>query len=249
MAYTPAYTSEADIEGLLQITIDDTTNPTTAETLTFIEASEKRVIDRGLGAHTATDQYIDVAAVLSGADHGEWVYSARTGRITMSMDTGVIIPLFDVKNPIISVTTLHKNDESIDSAPSWDALTEWDGSSGSTHFMLLQSGKRDLGYALWMYDEPPTSGPKRLKMTYSYGHNVDTSILGEYCTYDVAIRVLQARWGTNEVDGMAQYDGGDLGIWVPRNIKDRIASFAIERNKIAKDHFPETKYDIAFEVV
>lgn len=236
------------VEGLTQVVINDATSPSTDETLVFIEQVESQITDRALGSHTATNQYVDVPPYGKAGGSYDWKYNVRTGRLDWDLGEGVIVPLAGMKAPIISITSCAKNDEAADDTPSWDTLTEWDGSTDDTDYMLLKSGLRDLGYALWFYQNYPYTGPKRLRITYSYGWNVDSDILADWATYKVAIRVLQARLNTNNPDGMAAYDGGDLGVFVPRHYKDLIAHYWASIRYIERTHFPG-RHEASLEVI
>ena len=237
MSYSPLYTSEVQIEGLLQLTIDANSIPTTTQLNTFIEQVETEVVQRRLGSHTATDIYLDVGPGGSIPARYNWVYNARTGTLRIDLGKGVVVPLINVNVPVISITTLEKNDNSPDAAPSWDSLTEYDGSSASD-FMLLKGGSKQLGYALYIYDNMPFDGPMRLKMTYTYGHNVDSIILGEYCMYGAAIKALQARWASNSPSGLSVLEGDMLGTYIPRQYAERIGDFRFEMIRIEAEHFP-----------
>ncbi|MHC5035046.1 MAG: hypothetical protein ACYTFZ_08425, partial [Planctomycetota bacterium] len=151
-----------------------------------------------------------------------------------------------VRAPIISITSLAKNDEDPEDAESWDSLTEGPGDGSS--YMLLQSGLKDLGYALWFYDNFPLVGPKRVRATYQYGWNVDADIIADYCTYGASIKVLQAVMNSNDPTGMVSFDGGDIDEFLPRHYRDLIRSYREDRAKIEADHFPGRK-EAGFEVV
>jgi hypothetical protein len=241
------YTDEAKVESMLQLTITSSSIPTTSEVAKWISQSESSIADRSLGIHESGDVYIDVPGVDVG-HRNDWVYSARTGVLRFDMGKGMVVPLVDMKTPIVSITSLAKNDSSPEAAPSWDALTGWDGSSSGTNYMLMKAGDRQLGYAIWFYDDYPMQGLNRVKLNYTFGHNVDSEIIGQYCTYDVAIKVLMARMGTNEPDGLSMLEGGALGSFVPRQYQERIAEFRYEMLKIEVNHFPSDK-EIAIDVI
>ena len=230
------YTNEEDIEDLLQITLSSTSVPDSAAVARWIEAFESRVVERRLGSHVATNEYIDVPGFSANLTRYNWVYRARTGRLQINLGAGRVIPLANVKVPIISVSALAKNDESPMDAPSWDTLTE--GPADGSSWMLLTGGDKALGYALWFYNDFPIEGPKRLRLTYTYGHNVDSSILGEYCAYGTAIKVLLARMASNQPDGLSMLEGGALGTFVPRQYQERIAEYRFEMMRIETQHFP-----------
>jgi len=231
------------VEGLTQITIDATTSPSTNETLDFIEEIETDVKERNLYTRTATDEYVDVAptSAYPGSYNVSW--DIKRDSLSFTGAEGVIVTLPNVKRPIISITTLSKNDEAPDDTASWDALTE--GPADGSSFILLTTGNKASGYALWFYDNIPLAGPKRLKMTYTYGHNLNTEVLDRYSTLGVGIKVLQARRGTSAADGLTEFDGGTMGVFVPTQYSTRIAEYRDEMKEIEKNHFPSPELAMA----
>jgi len=242
------YVNEEDIEDLLQIDLSSSSVPDSAAVARWVDDMEAEIQARGLGSHMATDVYLDVPSGIDSVSNFDWAYNARTGNLKFDMGRGSVIPLNNIKFPVIGVTTLYKNDADVSSAPSWEALTQWDGTSASTHYMLLNSGKKSLGYALWIYDEEPLPGPKRLKMTYLYGRNVASEILSMYCTYAIAVKILMARMGSNEPDGLSMLEGGDLGSFVNRQYTERIAQYRYEMLRIEAEHFPQD-IELGMEVI
>jgi len=215
----------------------------------MIEQVEARVAERRLGSHTATDQYVDVPVTEEIYPEYTWYYEVEGAKLKFDFNEGVVVPLARVKSPIISITTLEKNDEDPDDTADWETLTE--GPGASSHFMLLTSGTKDLGYALWFYDEEPEPGPKRLRVDYSYGYNVDSDILADWCTLNVGVKILVARLGTNQPDGLASLEGGDLGTFMNTNYRDRIALYRAEILEIEALYFPRipSEMDIAVEII
>jgi len=244
-----SYTSIEKISNLLQITIDEVSVPDEDAVTEWITEIEARVTERALGSHTATDQYIDVPTVEEIGGEYSWYYRVKNAKLKFHFAEGLVVPLGRVKSPILSITSLYKNDEDPSDAPNWEQLTE--GPGDGSHFILLTSGTKDLGYALWFYDEEPKEGPKRLKMTYKYGFNIDSNILSDWCTLNVAIKVLLARMGTNQADGLAYLEGGDLGTYMNTNYRERIEEIRKEISRIEENYFPpeEGTSDIAVGVL
>jgi len=240
-----SYTNIEKIEGLLQFTIDDTSVPSESEVVTYIQESEAKIVDRALGVHTANPVYIDVP--ISADVVVEPEYGLIADSFTAASD-GLIVPLQSVKHPVITITSLHKNDEDMSGAPVWEALTQWNGTTGNTDFILLKTGTRPLGYALYIYDNIPMTGPSRLKMVYTYGYNVPSDILSDYCTLDVSIRVLLTRMGTNDLTGLARVYGSNLGDSIVTNYEERIAQMRAEMARIEVQHFPSTVEEKAMGV-
>jgi len=240
MSYTPKYTSEALVEAITQVDITETTSPNSSQVLTWIEEVEKEVEERRLGSHTAADVYIDVPSLEEASGYYNVTYRARTGQLFVitSMGVGRLVPLTNIKGPIISITSLYKNDKDPSQEPDWVELKEGPGSG--THFLLLESVSKGktFGYALWIYDKMPLPGPKRLKMSYTYGYNINEKILQEWCTLKVAVKVLQAKMGTSSGEGLTEFVGGDLGTYIPTQYQARINMFRQRIAEIEASYFP-----------
>jgi len=251
MVYTPVYTTLTRVEGLLQFQLSTGSVPTLAQTLDIIEEVEERIIDRGLASHTATSDYFDVPIPDGTSAGNDWTFDADNGRIVIGQQGGMIVPLATIKHPIISITSLYKNDEAAGDAPSWTQLVEWNGTLGSTDFMLLKSGRRRTGYALYIYENTPYSGPNRLKMTYSYGYNVPSDILRNWTTLAVGIQCLIERMGSNQPSGLSSMQGGQLGQFIPTQYQERIQLLREELVRIEIQHFPplQTEADPAVVVM
>uniref|UniRef100_A0A6M3KIP6 Uncharacterized protein n=1 Tax=viral metagenome TaxID=1070528 RepID=A0A6M3KIP6_9ZZZZ len=231
------YTTEAKVEAVTQIDIDATTYPTTAQVAVWITEIEAEIAERALGSHTATDQYVDVPSAEESAQYWGFKWTPATDSLQFTYGgAGVIVPLANIKSPFISVTSLAKNDQALNDTPSWSTLTE--GPADGSSFILLKSGLKDLGYALYFYDNNPSAGPKRLKLTYTYGFNISSEILGEYCTLQVAVKVLQAKMGTSSASGLTEFEGQDFGRYLPTQYEKRIKSFQIRIKEIETKYFP-----------
>lgn len=235
-----SYTSEALVEAITQIDITNSSSPSSDQVSTWIEEVEKEVEERRLGSHTASDVYIDVPSLRESSGYYDVTYRAKTGQlfILTSMGAGRLVPLTNIKGPIISITSLYKNDKDPSQEPDWVELTE--GPGDGSDFILLQatSGSKVYGYALWIYDNFPLPGPKRLKMTYTFGYNIDEKILQEWCTLKVAIKVLQAKMGTSSGEGLSEFAGGDLGTYIPTQYQTRISLFKQRIVEIEATYFP-----------
>ena len=235
MSYEPKYTSEAKIEALLQLSISDTSVPNSSQVLQWIKEVESRIDELGLGSYSATE-YLDVPEIIAEYPPYTWEYRVKSGRFKFTIETGRIVPLAQLKHPIISVTAVYKNDNDPDEAPNWQQLTE--GPGENSHYILLTSGKRGFDYALWFYKDPPLIGPKRIKIEYTWGWNVDEDILSDYCTMAVAIKVLLARMGTNQPSGIAYMEGEELGVFQTTNYRERIEILRAEMREIEEKYFP-----------
>ena len=166
MSYTPKYTSEEKVEDLLQITIDDSSVPTSTQLLDIIERVEKEMDARLLGSYTSTDELVD------------------------SDGKPFIQPNF---LPIISVVSLYVNGANPNQTPSWTQLTEGPGEGSSFIVVKKNFAGKLLGIGLYFYDNIPIRGKARIKITYDYGFNFDGKLLEEYATKRVALEVLMVR--------------------------------------------------------
>lgn len=238
MSYTPVFTNASKVQAYIQVTISETSIPSSSQVNDFIKEIEYQVLDKNLGSTLVQNKYIDVPEASSKTDPSLWTYSARSGQLKLGMKNGMIVPIINIGAPIISVTSLYKNDNEPDVAPEWEELTQWTG-SGVSNFMVLKSGSDQLGYALWIYDDEPNPGPNRLKISYGTGWAVDSVILGDYCTYGAAIKALMSRMATNEPDGLSMLESERLGSFVPNQYETRIKLFQNEMRRIERDHFPK----------
>ena len=233
---TPSdYTTEAKVEALTQVTISTTSVPSTGQVSVWIDEVSSEIVERGLSTHVATDQYLDIPLVGEGSGVYEPSYNVKSGILRFNEGEGNIVPLRNIHHPIISITSLYKNDQSYTGAASWEELTE--GPGASSHFLLLESDER--GYALWFYDDQPLAGPKRVKLTYTYGLAVPNNILARWATRKVAIDVLEARMGTNSVDGLSYIDAGDFGVSLNTRYRERIEEWRTDIEDIEKKYFPK----------
>jgi len=97
--------------------------------------------------------------------------------------------------PILTVTSLVENLASLDQATNYSAeRTEGPGSSSSFIILTKDNGSGiQVGYALFFYNNIPTAGRNKLRVSYTYGHNLPTSLLTQYATYRTAMRVIEIR--------------------------------------------------------
>lgn len=250
-SYVCLYTSPEHVSEVTQITIDDNSVPKYETVLRWCEQIERRIIERRLGNHSAIASYIDVPYAEEPTDTYQIYYEASTDKLSLVYPRGgILVPLGAVKSPIISITKLWKNDESFDDAPVWEALVEWDGSTADSDYMLLKSGLKDSGYALWFYEDLPEFGPNRLRLKYYYGYNIHTKILGDWCSLKVGIKILLARMGTNKSSGLGMLEGDELGVFMSTNYRERIAEMRAQVDEIEAMYFPtrETSDTLAMEI-
>jgi len=236
------YTDETKVEAITQFDIDATTNPSTSEVAQWITEIEADADARKLGSYTATDQVVDVPARLDypPKDTIAWLY-AITGKRWAEIANRVVIPPFI---PIISITNLYRNKADYTQEPDWDQLTEGPGSGDS--FILLKKetkAKLFLGFAIYFYANTPYTGYQKVRMTYTYGWNINTDIIGEWCTLKVALKVLDAVMNATSPIGVGDYGVQDVRIGIdPKRRRLDI----IERIKELEElYFPTRKLGIA----
>lgn len=233
-----AYTDTTKIYGLTRVTLTSSSVPSINEVNQWITEVEGGIVDKGLGVHTATDELIDVPSKNSGESVYNYEYNSDQDIISFGENlNGVTIPLTNARRPIISVNHLYKNDNSYTATPEWEELAQ--GPADGSEYLLLKGGDKQHGYALYIYNNAPLPGPQRLKMDYTYGLNINNGILSEYCTKLVAITILQARMGTNSIDGLAYVDGGDLGVAFNTRYAERISEWRTDIADIESKYFPQ----------
>jgi hypothetical protein len=240
--YDPVYTSIERVKDLTQVDIHDTSVPTQRAVYRWIEEIENEITERALGNHTVTNQYVDIPIIEGTAiSHTQWTYDVEDAKFRFDIDRGTIVPLANVKHPFIAITTLETNDQDPEDAPSWTTLTE--GPADGSSFILLQTGRKDWGYAIWFYDNYPYEGPKRLRIDYTYGWNVDPDILSYWATLMASVRVLIARMGSSSISGLGWLEGGDLGTHTNTQYESRIRWMYSERDRIEIEYFPSEATD------
>lgn len=242
-----AYTTEALIEAATQVDITTTSDPSTSEVAEWISEVEAAMDAELLGSYTATNEEIDVARVwLPRKDTLEWIKGIVARSIPLDIQGEVVIP---EKKPIISMTSLAVNDNTLTEAPSWTTLTEWDGSSADTDYLVIQKLMKTgimLGIGWYFYgDNKPKQGKKRIKATYTYGYNVPTKILQRYATLKVAIQVLETVMLSGEPTRIASYTGGDFQSFINTQLDPLIEGFRRKIEEIEDRYFPDMPLAIA----
>lgn len=238
-----SYTNETDIEAITQFTITDSTKPTTTQVASWITEVEADVDARALGSYTLTDQLVDVQPKLGYPFRGTmaWLRSIASGQLETTEYGNKIAPPF---LPIISVASLSRRTSSLGSADVWEALTEGSG-VGASYIILKRRTKTNqyLGFTLYFHQNAPYFGPQRIKMTYDYGWNLSTDIIGEWCTLKVSVKVLDAIMHATSPIGAGSYsvDIVSIGIDPARRRADLIARL----KEIEQMYFPSRKLGMA----
>ena len=244
MVYSPKYTSAAKVIGITQFTPAAGTLPTDTQVLTWIEEIEADADARFLGSYTATDQLIDIDSELNYPAKGTiaWL-EAIAGAGYDEVNAGLLIPPF---KPLISVTALSRRTSGLTETAVWELLTEGPGSSAS--FIILKKATKTgqyLGNAIYFYQNEPYVGIGRVKMTYTYGWNLSTTIIGEWATLKVALKVFEALKEANTPAGSGDYSLADLKVGLV-DIETRSKGTLQRVEEIEENYFPRKKLGIAF---
>jgi len=237
------YCNETDIEGITQFDVNSTTNPSTTEVATWITQIEADADARALGNYTSTDELIDVIPELSfpAKNTVAWLESIASKTYeTVVTENIIALP----RIPIISVGSLSRRTSSLGATDAWEALTE--GTTSGTSFIIIKRRTKTnqyLGFGLYFHNNKPTNGFQRLKVTYNYGWNLSTSIIGEWCALKVSLKVLDAVINSTTPVGSGDYGMLDVRIGIDParrriDIKERI-------KEIENQYFPSKKLGIA----
>jgi len=220
VTYTPKYTSEAKIEAELQCTISESSNPTTAQVLVWIEEIETEIDTLGLGQLTASNVTIDVPEELEQEQPPvgtiAW-FEEITKPYTHWKRTGRLV--FPELSPVIAVSSVYRRISGLGSIETWELLTE----GLANDFIVLQGRTKAglRGYAFYFFEDLPSPGIQRVKATYTYGLGLATAILSEYATWLVALRVLFAKSGTSNPSGTQMFSGGGLQSYVSTQYREK----------------------------
>lgn len=244
MTFTPKYSTQAKVTGITQFTPASGTTPTETQVLTWIEEIEADADARFLGSYTATDQVIDIDPELNYPPKGSiaWL-EAISGADYDEINMAILIPPF---KPIISVTALSRRTTGLTETAAWELLTEGPGSMAS--FIIIKKATKTgqyLGVAVFFYQNEPYVGLGRVKMTYAYGWNLSTTILGEWCTLKVALKVLEALKEANTPISSGDYSLMDLRIGLV-DIETRAKGIIKRVEELEEQYFPSKKLGIAF---
>lgn len=205
------YTDTAKVQGVTQFADGASTNPTTAQITQWITEVEADIAARGLGSAEISEQLEDIEKVdIVKKDTIEFIeYVQRYGWADVK---GVF--WFPAFSPMISITKLEKRTSELDEAAAYTELSEGPGES-SDFIIIKRKSKTNqyLGVGVYFYsDDKPDAGPLRIRVTYTWGWNINSSILGEYATLQVALKVLGALREYYVPYGAGDYGFGDVRI-------------------------------------
>jgi len=244
VSYSPKYTSAAKVEGVTQFATGAATDPSTTEVLTWIQEVEADADARGLYSYTETNQVMDVDPHLGfpAKNTIAWL-EAIAGKRYEEIKNRLLIP---PNLPIISITKLERNLADLTQAANWEELDE--GPGANTSFVIIKKTSKTgeyLGFAIYFYQNPPSSGFARVRMTYIYGWNLSATILGEWCTLKVALKVFEAILEAETPAGASDVAVGDLRIGLDQI--ERRRSLTLKRiQEIEDQYFPAASLGLAF---
>ena len=244
MTYTPKYSSQAKVTGITQFTPGVSTTPTETQVLTWIEEVEADVDARCLASYTATDQIIDIVPELNYPSKGTiaWL-EAVAGASYDEISASILIPPF---LPFVSITSLYRRTTGLSETAAWELLTEGPGSSAS--FIIVKKRSKTnqyLGTGIYFYQNNPDIGYGRIKATYLYGWNLSTTIIGEWVTLKVAVKVFEALKEANTPYGSGDYSLADLRVGLV-DLEARSKGLLMRTEEIERQYFPERKLGIGF---
>lgn len=256
MSYTPKYTSEDDIEKLLQFNITKTTHPNSDDVASWIEEIEAEVDAKLLGwgegrnpgeGYSASDEYFDVPPVTATVTPIERFEYLTKGIDPYWFKRGVLILLKGTKLPIISISSLAKRETTeFTEKPTWTSLiqgfyTGWTEAADSDYLLVKTKGRagQEHGIALYFYsDNTPNRGKAQLKATYSYGWNLPEKVLKRYCTLRLAVKVANEVVLSGEPVRISSFTGGDFQEFVNTQLDTQIKFWQTEAERLERKFFP-----------
>jgi len=242
MSYVFKYTSETDIERMVQFSITDDTRPSSIQVAEIIKRVEKEIDARWLGwpdggsygqGYSISNLYIDVPST----------YTEEEPSVLGETVEKVYIPY-----PIVKMNKLERRTSSIEDTPVWEELTEgyysgW--TEGDSDYMVIwTTGPDGQRYGIGWYfysSKKPKAGRARLRASFTYSYLVPEYILKEYATLKASIQVLELAVASGEPTRLSVYTGGDFQEFVPRELSKVIASWQERLRGIEEKHFPKAR--------
>lgn len=193
MVYTPVFTSIAKVSNLVGFTIDGTSEPSETRVLDWIEEVETVMKDDGWSTQALSDLLVDVPRYPPTLPPDTLAkFEALAGGVRYGYIAGVlVIPPF---SPIQSVTKMERNLNSYSQDPNWETLTEGPGTN--TDFIVLKHRFKSgyYGIVFYFYTNIPSTGYQRLRINYTWGHNIPAKVLSRYAGLKTAVMVLYNRY-------------------------------------------------------
>jgi len=155
------------MENILQRSFAEDTSPSISHVLTYIKEAEAEIDSKEWGRYTQVDEYVDASHEIVSF---QWMYTGFFAQIFYPQHTN-IVRIIEARYNVSG---------SPSGNPSWKKVEE--GPAEGSSFVQLRKAvlKEQLGYALLFYNNTPSPGPLRLKLTYEYGMNIDSALLQEY---------------------------------------------------------------------
>jgi hypothetical protein len=159
----------------------------------------------------------------------------------------LIVPPY---TPIISVSSgfTYLNNSSLDGTEDWELQVEGPGSS-TDYIVVKRLNKRTgkyLGYAIYFYGDLPIAGQSRIKANITYGENVNSKILQEFATLQVAKRVINARLYSGQPSNVATYiAGSNLQAYVNTQYEAQLRYIDARLKEISDKYFPQPSVPFA----
>ncbi len=239
-----SYIDNSKVAAVTQFSDGVSTSPTTAQITQWITEVEADADARALGSYTLTDELVDV---LPGQNYPDvdsiaWLQALSHDHFSYyGLGNLIVIPPF---TPIISIASLSRRVSMLGSSDSYESLTE--GTSSGTSYIILKKRTKTnkfLGFALFFHHNNPFPGYQKIKMTYNYGWNLDTNIIGEWCTLKVALKVFNALQEAETPTASQQYAIENTNISLNLDARVKLVKDRIE--EIENKYFPQKELGIA----
>lgn len=173
------YTTEALIEAFLGITIDATSSPTSTQLVEWIEEAEQEIDDRAGVSFTSVLNTNEIYNLDEYSYYSRPAFQSHYYCETMYPELRLKL----TKRPIVSVTSLFRNQASHTGADEWSALTENTGTGGD-YVVDKRSGEIIFLRAF------PIPQKRSVKITYNHGHSTIPKTVQRLATLIVAKTIV-----------------------------------------------------------
>lgn len=232
MSYIPQFTNLSSVSALTGETIDDTSDPTTAQVLEWIEEVEMEMIANGYSTEELTGIIMDIPE--GDASRSDPVVSWIYDDVSFLSGKVVILP----RIPFVSVANVQRNVTGYSQDPDWEDLTEGPGSS--SHFLIIRNPyKAGLrGVALYFYSNAPSVGFQKLKLDYTWGYDLPKTVLREYATCKASIMLLYSKYLRKE----PIFDFNIAGLSSKLNPFTNVHVYILEKIEAIKEQWLPSEY-------
>jgi len=219
------YTTQALIEGYLRTTFDGTTTPTSATIAGWITWAESEIDQRiqgTFGTSAVADEVYDFNEYTTKkSTETETFWDDQTARIDQSVYNLGNDVLELKQKPVVSVSKVERNLNSVTSSASWETLTEGVGGD----YLVDTTNAR-----ITFIQNPPRYGKQSVRVNYVYGYSSVPSTVERLATLLVAREVVRsaANRSANQEGGSVQVgpirvtDPSSFSIDFVRSINDEI---------------------------